>query len=93
MERLTKKLENQDAYVSEHIEEKYAEGFSGDAIEKLAKFENLFEHLMNEHESLPKELEDLRRTGKVKSYHFRETFGLKLTIEAFLRLMKDFDIE
>lgn len=93
MSRLTKLREDNKTYVSKHIDEKLKEGYSGDAIEKLAKFENLLDHLIEQHEELPKELEVLRNEGKIKSYKLREVFGQKLTIEAFLKLMKDFDIE
>ncbi len=93
MSRLTELLKNNKIYVSKHVDEKYEEGYSGDAIEKLAKFENLFDYLKTQHEEIPKELEILRNEGKIKSDHFREIFARKLTVEAFLNLMKDFDIK
>lgn len=93
MSRLTKLMKNNNLYVSKQIEEKHEDGYSGDAIEKLAKFENLFDYLIMQHEEIPKELEILRNEGKIKSYHFREILTNKLIIDAFLNLMKKYDIE
>ncbi|MBN2258975.1 MAG: hypothetical protein JW702_00360 [Clostridiales bacterium] len=57
-------------------------------IEVLAKYENLLDHLLLRQQQIPMELEKLREQGKEKSYKFRELFGEKLTVEAFLALMK-----
>jgi hypothetical protein len=92
MSRLTILLDDK-TYVTKDINGKFGEGYSGEAIDKLAKFENLYDHLMIQHEELPKELEVLRNEGKFKSYHFRERFGQKLTVKAFLRLLKEYGIE
>ena len=93
MKRLTTLCDDDKIYVTKDIDRESGEGYSGEAIEKLAKFENLYDHLMIQHEKLPKELEALRSEGKIKSYGFRERFGQKLTVEAFLRLLKEFGIE
>ncbi len=93
MKRLTRLLVDNQTYVSRDIDKEFNEGYSGEAIERLAKFENLYEHLFKQHEELPKELEILRNEGKTKHYRFREKFGQKLTIEAFIKLLKEFDIE
>ena len=93
MSRLTKLRKNNKLYVSKQIDEKNEEGYCGDAIEKLAKFENLFDYLIMQQEEIPNELEVLRNEGRIKSYHFREIFAKKLIIDAFLNLMKKYDIE
>lgn len=71
----------------------FVKGCLGEVVDRLVRFENLYEYLHKRQEEIPRELEDLRDAGKVKSYHFRELFGEKLTVEAFLKLMTDYGIE
>ncbi|MBK5251741.1 MAG: hypothetical protein JJE29_03795 [Peptostreptococcaceae bacterium] len=93
MDRLTEWIEEKKTYISKHIEGKQNGGYSGEAIDRLAKFENLLEDMLGQKEKLPGELAKLREEGKEKSYRFREIFAKKLTIEALLTIMKDFGIE
>ncbi len=93
MDRLTELIEGTDIYLSKHIDGKQKGGYSGEAIDRLAKFENLLGEMLHQKEELPKELANLRNEGKEKSYSFKEIFAKKLTIEAFLTIMKDFGIE
>jgi len=93
MERLTELAEGKGKYISKHILAEENGDFSGEAIERLAKFENLLEEMMHQKDELPRELAKLREQGKEKTYSFREILSNKLTIETFLRIMKDFGIE
>lgn len=88
MERLTKQSKEQEFYVTEYIAGKMGdEGYYGEAIEKLAKFENLYDYLLARKISLPEEMEKLRNEGKNKSYKFKEIFAQKLMNEALLALL------
>lgn len=89
MNRLTRWSEEQESYLIDWQDEKQV----AEAIEKLAKFENLCDHLIEQHDELPKELEAMRNEGKMKSYSFREKLGQKMTVEAFLMLLRNFDID
>lgn len=85
MERLTKKAANKDFFVSSSIEGKLEnEGYYGEAIEKLAKFENLYESVIEKQCSLAKELEALRAAGKEKNFKFKELLGQKIMNEMLL---------
>ena len=89
MKRLTIWSEEQGSYMIDMQDEKLV----AEAIEKLAKFENLCDHLIEQRDELPKELEAMRNEGKIKSYSFREKLGQKMTVEAFLMLLRNFDID
>lgn len=63
------------------------------AAESLAKFEDLYEYVMECEQTIPAELEKLRREGKEKSYRFKETMGNKLLNVSFISLMNRFGIK
>lgn len=89
MERLTRISSNKDCYVTDAVIGKLGdEGYYGEAIDKLAQFENLYDHLITRQEEIPKELEVLRQEGKSKTVKFRELFFQKLTYENFLILLR-----
>lgn len=89
MERLTKKTDTQDFYVTEFIEGKSANGvYYGEAIERLAKFENLFDHLVERKRAIPIELESLKSEGKNKTYGYKEKFAEKLMNDMLLNLLE-----
>lgn len=69
------------------------EGIAGEAIKKLAAFENFFDELMNRQEATRKEMERLRAAGKVKTTTFRQLVAIKLTNDQILDLLRAFDIE
>jgi len=93
MERLTELLDGKGEYATRHVEAVQDGFYGGKAVEELAKFENLYEHMEMRMVEIPKQLAELRDEGKEKSYRFREIFAQKLTIEAFLEIMKDFGIK
>lgn len=88
MERMTKLLADKDCYITNNIVGNFeSEGYYGDAIEKLAKFENLYDHLIARQSSIPKELETLRNAGKNKTVTFKELLAEKLVNEMMLKLL------
>jgi hypothetical protein len=90
MERLTILSENKRFYVTDHIKGKLADdGYYGDAIQKLAKFENLYDYLIARQNSIPKELEILRNEGKIKTVTFRELLSRKMMNAALLTMMEE----
>jgi hypothetical protein len=62
------------------------------AAEALGKYEDLYDYLMECEQTIPAELEKLRREGKEKSYKFRETMSRKLLNVAFISLLNRFGI-
>ncbi len=53
-------------------------GFYGEAIEKLARFEDICDRLTAEQNHIAEQLEELRRQGKTSSVKFRELMTKKL---------------
>lgn len=91
--RLTKWKEEKGKYIVDPFavccEE---EGIAGEAIKKLAAFEDFFEELILRQEATRKEMERLRAAGKVKTTTFRQLVAIKLTNEQILDLLRAFDI-
>ncbi len=50
-------------------------GYSGTAIERLAKFEDILEAVLEEQGRLGPKLEQMRIDGKTHSYQFKEMVG------------------
>ena len=76
MERLTKR-ENPDNswWVESTAVERTEFGYSGTAIERLAKFEDILEAVLEEQGRLGPKLEQMRIDGKTHSYQFKEMMG------------------
>jgi len=91
MERLTKKIDK-SIFIEESEITKDQKGYSGEAIERLAKFENMFFDLLSKQEELSKELEKLRLVDKTKSVKFRQLLTDKLTNNNVLILLKSYGI-
>jgi len=97
MTRLTRKLpgkEGHEGYILEDEKIMYTpEGYSGEAVEKLAQFENFYFDLLASQEKISSELERLRNEGKEKSVRFRELLGQKLMNSNTLVLLKAYRLE
>lgn len=97
MTRLTKKIpgkEGYEGYIVGHGEIIYTtEGYSGEAVEKLARFENFYFDLLASQEKISSELEKLRIEGKEKSVRFRELLGQKLMNNNTLIRLKAYKLE
>lgn len=88
MERLTRMDPNNHCHVTDGIAGKYPEGgYYGEAIERLAQYENLVDHLLARQQHIPEELETLREAGKNKTVQFKELLTQKLITENFLALL------
>jgi hypothetical protein len=83
MERQTRKKENGTCEII-NIEK---------AAESLARFEDLYEYVIDCETSIPAELANLRNEGKEKTLRFRELMGQKLLNTSFINLFKQFDIK
>lgn len=73
--------------------ENSGEHYSGNAIERLARFEDFHEHLLEQRQKIPLDLERLRVEGKSKSYKFKELLGQKLLTETILNSLSRFGID
>lgn len=94
MSRLTIKAEDGTYLVSgEQIRVYSEDSYGGEAINKLGKFENFHEALLNRRQVIPEELQKLREQGKEKSVKFRELLAEKLTIENILIMLKGHGIQ
>ena len=93
MERMTKRLEGDLPWVDEGAVQAVEGGYTGPAVEKLAKLEDLCEMLAAQQVQLSGELETLRRAGKAKSHKFNELLGKKLTNSYFLGLLKVYGLD
>lgn len=90
MKRFTQRMEDGGYLAASGIaEQKETGGFRGEAIDRLARFENLMESLAARQRDIPVTLEKLRGEGREKSYKFREEFAKKLMAEAFLSMMAE----
>lgn len=89
MARLTRQREDGAGYV---VDEAYithdAGGYSGEAIERLARFENAHADLLAQQDSILSELERLRGEGKQKTVRFRELLGQKIINSALIELFE-----
>lgn len=65
-------------------------GCSGKAVDKLGKFEDFYDDMKADMESIPKELDQMRASGKEKSYRYKELMGKKLSVSYILSLLKDY---
>ena len=92
MSRLTKKTENDYLVDAEYLVQK-ENSFTGEAVDKLAAFENFAQHLAEEQVQLTAELEELKAQGKGNTVRFRQLFANKLTGQNTLILLKRFGIE
>ncbi|PKM76658.1 MAG: hypothetical protein CVU90_11255 [Firmicutes bacterium HGW-Firmicutes-15] len=94
MERLTRVLGNNDFYIVDNLTVNHdLNGYTGEAITRLAKFENIYEDLIASQIQIPKELEKLRNEGKTKTVRFRELMVNKMTNANIINLFKTYGLE
>lgn len=60
------------AFINTEILQREETGFTGEAAERLAAFEDVYEHLLQSQETLSAKLEELRSEGKTRSHQFKE---------------------
>lgn len=91
MPRLTRKLDNGKVFiVNEDKVIHEVEGYSGDAINKLAKFEDIYDDIIANQSEISKELEKLRNEGKTHSVKFKELLVKKLTNSNILSIFETY---
>ena len=88
MERVTKLLEDNSYIVSKNLISQNEIGYSGDAIEKLAKYENLHEELRKRQNKIIKEMEELKSLGKNKTVKFNQLLAEKITTNNILSIFE-----
>lgn len=94
MDRMTRKSEEKGIYETDGITGKFEEGgYYGDAVERLAKFENLHAYLMEQKETVARQLDALREAEKTKTYKYREVFSQKLMNDMMVDLMRGFGLK
>ncbi len=93
MKRLTQTKENRDNYVVEENQIQPMEsGFSGNAILKLAQYENFHEGLMREQEKISLEMQKLRSEGKTRTVMFKQLLANKLANSQTLILLETYGL-
>lgn len=94
MARLTKVLGNQEGYwVDIAAIEKIKDGFTGEAIAKLAILENILDDLTANQAELTEQLDRLREEDKTKTVRFKEMMGQKLMNNMMITHFKKYGLE
>lgn len=93
MERLTRALDDNHFYVADETRVQHDEnGYSGDVIDKLAKFENIVDDLVSKQRKISEELEKLRSEDKTHSVKFKQLLADKLSGNSILILFKNYGL-
>lgn len=74
MERLTYKTDN-NYYVNTEKIKQDDKGYTGEAVELLAKFENYYEDLVLKQEKIIDEMEKLKAENKTNTVKFKQLFA------------------
>lgn len=94
MERITRMQGDNDLYIVDELTlNNDVNGYTGEAITRLARFENIYEDLIASQSQIPKELEKLRKEGKTKSVRFKELMVMKMTNANIINLFKKYGLE
>lgn len=93
MDRLTRIADNQTHFMVDHAKvNPDRKGYTGEAINKLGRFEDFYEGLVASQSEIPQEMQKLRNEGKEKSFRYKELMGKKLTNSHILSLLEAYDI-
>lgn len=94
MVRLTRALDSNKLYVVDDTKVQHDEnGYSGDAVSKLAKFENFYDDLISKQSEISKELEKLRLEGKTHSVKFKQLLVNKITNNDIMLLFETYGLD
>lgn len=89
MTRLTKQPKNQEIFYVDSTAAQCSEnGCTGEAIDRLARFENAYEDVIAGQEAVLNELDRLREEGKTKTVRFRELLGNKMMNNMMISLFQ-----
>ncbi len=61
-------------------------------MDRLERFEEALNNIMDEYIKLGKELENLRNDGKMKTTKFKELLGKKLVYSMIINIFKRYDL-
>lgn len=93
MTRLTRALNASNSYIVDENQIQHdVNGYSGDAISKLAKFENVHSDLVLKQNEISKELEKLRTEDKTHSVKFKQLLANKMTNNIILILFESYGL-
>ena len=88
MIRLTELSENQQYVVDKLYIKEEKQCYGGQAIERLAAYENLYESLLRYQNEISKDLEMLRQANKNKSVKFKELLANKIVNNNLIDLLE-----
>ncbi|MHC1719431.1 MAG: hypothetical protein AB9844_01820 [Clostridiaceae bacterium] len=88
MSRLTQKSDNDIYLVSDDRVKHNPMGFTGDAIEKLARFEDLYDELILKQKEITEEMEKLRLDGKMHTARFRQLMNTRIANNTIIILFE-----
>ena len=91
MKRLTQK-ENNSFKVDKEMIEINGISATGDAVDKLGRFEDMLETLINRQHEIEKNLDVLREQDKAKTVKFREALADKFTNLRLISLMQTYKL-
>ncbi|MGI6324726.1 MAG: hypothetical protein ACOXZS_02130 [Bacilli bacterium] len=91
MKRYTKKVNNIYVVSSEVIKKK-GDNYTGDAIERLAIFENMVDDILLKQEEITRALAELRNKKETKIFRFKELLGNKLINSAIINVFKNYHL-
>lgn len=92
MNRLTKATSKNSYIIDDTTIQQDENGYSGEAINKLAKFENMYEAIVEQQDEISKELEKLRIEGKTHSVKFKQLLANKLTNSNILMIFETYGL-
>lgn len=78
MSRLTQKSDKGLYFTSNDKIIQDTKGYSGEAVEKLAKFEDMYDELVSKQIEITGELEKLRQEGKMHTARFKELLDRRI---------------
>ena len=88
MERVTKFSEDKNFIVAKNLISPKGDCYTGEAIEKLAKYENLHEELRKKQIKIIKEMEELKSQDKNKTVKFKQLLAEKISINNILSIFE-----
>jgi hypothetical protein len=94
MDRLTRAAGCNNYYIIDDNKIQHdVNGYTGEAVSKLAKFENLYDDLAARQNEIVKELEALRLEGKTRTVKFKQLFADKLVNNNIIILFKTYGLQ
>lgn len=94
MERMTRKVNGKDSIVIDKsmiIDD--GSGYIGEAVNRLASFEDFYYNLLDRQRIIIVEMDKLRAVDKTKSVKFKQLFAEKLSNSNILFLLETYGIK